>query len=136
MKLKKQVCYLILFTVSVLLLYQPILFATDNSPDNKKGNTASTSKRPIPEFDHELHKDTLDEPECFVCHHAMDDASGKLIYSEDEEGDCSACHAETADDDVLALREANHASCTACHRKFIKQKKSAGPTTCGECHKK
>ncbi len=136
MKLKKQICVLILFTVSMLFLYQSPLFATGNSTDNKTSNAAPTKKRPTPAFDHTLHEDALEEPGCGACHHILDETTNKLIYSEGDESNCSECHEQTAMDDTLALREANHASCTACHRDLKKSKKPAGPTTCGECHKK
>ncbi|MCF6248259.1 MAG: cytochrome c family protein [Desulfobacula sp.] len=130
MKLKKQICVLILFTLSVLFLYQPLLFATDDS------TIAVSKKRPMPEFDHTLHEDALEEPGCGACHHILDETSNKLIYSQGDESNCSECHAQTAVDDIPGLREANHASCTACHRDLKKVKEPAGPTTCGECHKK
>jgi hypothetical protein len=43
---------------------------------------------------------------------------------------------EKPDKNTLSLRDASHASCTKCHRALKKQDKKAGPTTCGECHKK
>ena len=72
------------------------------------------------------------------CHHVLDTEQNKLVYSEGEETACYECHSleQSESDDLLPIREANHASCTVCHREMKKEKKIAGPTTCGECHKK
>ena len=44
-------------------------------------------------------------------------------------------HVAKEQEDVPALREAFHGSCTGCHRKMGKAEGMfKGPTTCGECH--
>jgi hypothetical protein len=41
-----------------------------------------------------------------------------------------------AEDNIPALREAFHGSCTNCHRNQIKNDHpKSGPTTCGGCHR-
>ena len=120
---------LILVSLAMLMLFQLSATAQDNA-------SGPAESRPAPQFDHDLHQEALEEPGCGACHHIFDDEKGELVYSEDEESYCSDCHLENAQDDIPALREANHASCTACHRNLKKLKKKAGPTTCGECHKK
>ncbi len=127
---------IILFVFAAILIGQTSLLAQED--DTKASTLAifSNEKRPAPEFDHELHEDSLGETNCAKCHHVLDEDSKKLIYSEGEEAACAECHTNTSSDDTTALREANHASCTNCHRVMKKQKKTAGPITCGECHKK
>ena len=120
---------ILISAVMVLLLIDLSAVAQDQAVD-------STRRRPIPEFDHTLHEEAYEETGCGVCHHVFDEDKNVLVYSEGEESYCSDCHMEKAQGNILALREANHASCTVCHRKLKKTKKPAGPTTCGECHKK
>jgi hypothetical protein len=92
-------------------------------------------RRPAVAFNHEAHANALEDQGCGACHHAPDPKTGKLVYVEDEEAACSECHGRKKDESIPALREAFHGSCTACHRKMIKEKKNfKGPTTCGECH--
>lgn len=45
--------------------------------------------------------------------------------------DCKGCHGEGKPGKVDVDKDAAHAMCKDCH-----VKKSAGPTKCGECHKK
>ncbi|MBU1698380.1 MAG: cytochrome c family protein [Proteobacteria bacterium] len=96
----------------------------------------SNQERPAPAFDHTLHEDSLGDTGCAKCHHVLDIEQNKLIYAEGEEAACSECHTSEQSDNILAMREASHASCTGCHREMKKGKKTAGPTTCGECHRK
>ena len=94
-------------------------------------------RRPQVSFSHEIHSDTLEDEGCGICHHAQDEQSGKLVYVEGEELTCKECHVRQQDNQIIALREAYHGSCTACHRRFIKDSKpKSGPTTCGGCHTK
>jgi predicted CXXCH cytochrome family protein len=129
---------LLLFT---LFFWLPNTFAEDNN-DVKPGSCVfclplfETPERPVPSFDHTLHEDTIGEESCAKCHHVFDTKEDKLIYSEGDEAVCSECHTEKEQDNTIALREASHKSCTGCHRAMKKDKKTAGPTTCGECHKK
>ncbi|MCP3875568.1 MAG: cytochrome c3 family protein [Desulfobacteraceae bacterium] len=116
------------------------LFAQNDKSDNKTQDPMlaifSNQKRPAADFDHSLHEDSLGETGCAKCHHILDADKNTLVYSEGEEAACYDCHSSKPDGNVLALREANHASCTQCHRTLKKERKPAGPTTCGECHKK
>ena len=119
--------------LTAMLLFQSLVLAQDDTPTPAPDQI---TRRPAPEFDHKLHEDALKDPGCGVCHHVFDDETEQLVYSEDEEGPCIDCHMEEKEDGIPAIREANHGSCNACHRDLKKLKKPAGPTTCGECHKK
>ena len=46
-------------------------------------------------------------------------------------GDCKACHGEGTPAKLTLDKEAAHKLCIDCHKA-----KTAGPTKCGECHKK
>jgi predicted CXXCH cytochrome family protein len=46
-------------------------------------------------------------------------------------GDCKACHGEGAPAKLTLGKDAAHKLCKDCH-----STKKAGPTKCGECHKK
>jgi hypothetical protein len=120
---------LLLCCAALLPAFQPSVLAQDR----RSGPAAA---RPLPEFDHSLHEDALADDGCGVCHHVLDEQTKQLIYSEGEGGPCTECHLESEQADIPAIREANHGSCNACHRQLKKIKKPAGPTTCGECHKK
>lgn len=122
-----------LLTLLIILSLLPNIFAQDNNevkPDSTLfySSILETPKRAVPAFDHTLHEDSLGENSCAKCHHVLDTKENKLIYSEGEEAACAECH--------TALKEASHETCTGCHRRMKKDKKIAGPTTCGECHKK
>ena len=45
--------------------------------------------------------------------------------------DCKVCHGDAKPGKVELDKDAAHALCKDCHTK-----KAAGPTKCGECHKK
>jgi len=45
--------------------------------------------------------------------------------------DCKICHGDAKPGKVELDKDAAHALCKDCH-----SKKGAGPTKCGECHKK
>ncbi len=140
MKIIKLILPVILIAFSVLILFSPGLFAGNGEKSSNSLSIFSNTNRPLPEFDHTLHEDAFDDGGCAKCHHVAsedsDNGSDDLVYSEGEEAACIECHLEKADDDLLAIREASHASCTGCHRDLKKEKKKAGPTSCGECHKK
>ena len=112
------------------------LLATQEKPETSTLAVFSNQKRPAARFDHTRHEDALGETGCAQCHHVLDKIQNKLVYSEGEEMACFECHSEKKDKGRLSFRDANHASCTICHRTLKKAKKTAGPTTCGECHKK
>ena len=46
-------------------------------------------------------------------------------------GDCKSCHGEGTPAKLTLGKDAAHKLCKECH-----QAKGAGPTKCGECHKK
>ncbi len=46
-------------------------------------------------------------------------------------GDCKVCHGEGTPAKLTLDKAAAHKLCIECHKA-----KSAGPTKCGECHKK
>ena len=46
-------------------------------------------------------------------------------------GDCKACHGEAKPGKLTLGKDAAHKLCKGCH-----ETKKAGPTKCGECHKK
>lgn len=46
-------------------------------------------------------------------------------------GDCKACHGEGTPAKLTLGKDAAHKLCKGCH-----ETKKAGPTKCGECHKK
>ena len=92
-------------------------------------------RRPLVRFSHEIHSDNLADDGCGVCHHNPDSNTGNLVYIDGEELSCSECHEAQKEDDIPALREAFHDSCTGCHRDMIKtNNRTTGPTTCGGCH--
>lgn len=92
-------------------------------------------RRPPVNFSHENHVEILDSEGCGICHHVLDEQSGRLIYEEGEEASCKECHIDQKEDRKPALREAFHGSCTVCHRTLIKESNlKSGPTTCGGCH--
>ena len=93
-------------------------------------------RRPQVSFSHVIHAENLDEDGCGVCHHVLDNETGKLVYIEGEELLCKECHDVRKENKTIALREAFHGNCTACHRSMIKTSVKTGPTTCGGCHKK
>ena len=94
-------------------------------------------RRPEVSFSHEIHAESLENDGCGVCHHAPDDQTGKLVYSEGEETTCKECHDLQKESGIPALREAFHGNCTDCHRNQIKSGAlKSGPTTCGGCHKR
>ena len=45
--------------------------------------------------------------------------------------DCKLCHGAAAPAKIVIDKDKAHALCKACHAE-----KGAGPTKCGECHKK
>ncbi|ABQ28267.1 cytochrome c3 family protein [Geotalea uraniireducens] len=46
-------------------------------------------------------------------------------------GDCKSCHGEGTPAKLTLGKDAAHKLCKGCH-----ETKKAGPTKCGECHKK
>ena len=95
-----------------------------------------TLRRPQVAFSHNNHSENLEDKGCGICHHALDNKTGKLVYVEGEELSCNECHGIKKENNIVALREAFHGNCTVCHRNMIKTNVKTGPTTCGGCHKK
>ena len=94
-------------------------------------------RRPEVSFSHEIHTESLENGGCGVCHHSPDDETGQLVYRDGDERSCKECHDLHTEDNIPALREAFHGSCTNCHRNQIKNDHlRSGPTTCGGCHRK
>ncbi len=127
-----------------LLIIGPVLWSliiwTDSIAQEAEYNLAHMDifgklRRPQVSFSHEIHSETLEEEGCEICHHVADDQTGKLVYVEGEELSCKECHGRQKENNQSALREAFHGSCTACHRRLIKNSNpKSGPTTCGACH--
>jgi len=94
-------------------------------------------RRPLVRFSHAVHSNSLADGGCGICHHNPDDKTGQLVYIEGEELSCRECHDAQKKNQIPALREAFHGSCTLCHRDMIKSDtRKIGPTTCGGCHVK
>ena len=92
-------------------------------------------RRPQVRFSHAIHSDKLADAGCGVCHHSPDENADKLVYIAGEELNCSECHGDQKENQIPALREAFHGSCTGCHRKMVRiDNRTVGPTTCGGCH--
>ncbi len=136
LKIIKLYLPILLITFGALILFSPGLFAEVKEKAASSLSIFSNANRPLPEFDHDLHKDSLGEEGCAKCHHVLDEESDELVYSEGEETPCYDCHMEKEDDDIPAMREASHDNCTKCHRELKKERIDTGPTSCGECHKK
>ncbi len=144
MKRKISRAIIIIFSFSIVFIGLSNTFGEEDKVSNSDLNKSESSsfsifetpKRVVPDFDHELHKESLGKDSCATCHHVFDTEENKLIYSEDEEAACAECHFEKKQDNTMALKQASHESCTVCHRQMKKVKKTTGPTTCGECHKK
>ncbi len=136
MKQKLLLPALLIIFLGILFIFQPCLFARENKTGPEKTPFFSDLKRPAPAFDHPRHETGLSDKGCGICHHVLDKTLNKLVYAEGEEAACHQCHLKESSNTVPALREAGHEMCTGCHRNLIKEKKPAGPTTCGECHRK
>ncbi len=121
---------------ALMLIWLPAVGAAQETQESAALTVFSNEKRPEAGFDHTLHEDALGESGCALCHHVFDAEQNKLVYAEGEESACYECHTDKPDKNTPSIRDASHASCTGCHRTLKKQDKKAGPTTCGECHKK
>jgi len=81
-------------------------------------------ERPPVNFNHARHTTTLGVDHCQDCH---------LV----EEGVLTPSFAAAAGDlGPEALMDAYHDGCRACHQERAEQGLSAGPLTCGECHRR
>jgi len=80
-------------------------------------------ERPPVDFDHARHTTALGADQCSKCH---------LV----EEGVLTPSFAAAAGDlDPDARMDAYHDGCQGCHQERAEQGLSAGPLTCGECHR-
>lgn len=70
-------------------------------------------------FTHYIHTGDYTE-DCLDCHH-------NLEY--DESYNCSECHEETGDEDMLSRADSMHQTCMGCHEDI-----GAGPVECNSCH--
>ncbi len=120
----------------IICIWHPSIWAQEEEHTVPQLKLFSNQARPAAEFDHSLHEDTLGDTGCSRYHHVMDTKTNQLIWEEGEETACTECHISKPDKGLTPLMEASHASCTGCHRTLKKAKKTAGPTTCGECHQK
>ena len=127
---------IILFCLFLVVAWQSVSFAKNDETEKKSLYIFTNKQRPTPSFDHTLHEEYFDDGGCAECHHVLDTKKGKLVYAEGEEAACIECHTAKKEKGSPGIREAYHESCTGCHRKAIKNKKKAGPTTCGQCHSK
>ncbi len=83
-------------------------------------------ERPPVRFDHDRHTAELGAEDCGLCH--REDGKNPAI-------DFEFTFPKNADQtDRGALTDAFHDACIGCHKQRIKERKDAGPVTCGECH--
>ncbi|MEW6674962.1 MAG: sulfate respiration complex hexadecaheme cytochrome HmcA [Nitrospirota bacterium] len=82
-------------------------------------------ERPQVVFDHGKHSDALKKEGCETCHPANK-----------EEGLIFEYPFKQVMKDKESMMNLYHEKCIDCHKKRIKEKKKAGPLTCGECHRK
>jgi hypothetical protein len=94
------------------------------------------SLRVDPVFDLSLHARHAQAypDDCGRCHHVLDETSEKLVYRENTEEACRACHGEVAVDGSPALGEAVHRECVGCHLERAERAEDTGPTRCVGCH--
>ena len=137
-KMKSKPIALLSATALLLLvaaLCTPVSAQEDTYLFEYKDVFGKLTRAPVP-FDHETHADALEEEGCGACHHVYNEDTGTLEYEEGEETTCTDCHGAKKEGSTPGLRQAFHGSCTGCHRALLKEHKSTGPVTCGECHKK
>ena len=127
----------IVFVLSVVALVLIAGVAEVVAKDAPKGPQAVTNygDKPVATFNHDTHTDIG----CAKCHHNEGDGKYK----------CGDCHKEfgklakadkkmkKADKIKKYHKEALHANCKGCHKKFNKKyKPKKAPTTCTKCHPK
>ncbi len=116
-----------LLIILVAAAFVPLAFSQE-SVIALKHEELGIHERPIVEFNHEIHTAKID---CLQCHHDYD------AYYNNRGGEgqaCGNCHGGEGSIAPLALKEAFHAQCKACHNFMSSQGKTAGPITCGGCH--
>ncbi len=114
-----------LLILPVLLIAQVEVLIIDN-PLFK-----SRSRSPV-KFNHFRHM-SIDGAACTDCHHRYEKGRNILdiaeLTNENRSVYCSSCHSKASD-----LEKAYHRLCIKCHESAVKNKKTAGPRLCGECH--
>ncbi|MCG8687231.1 MAG: cytochrome c family protein [Desulfobacterales bacterium] len=119
------------FILSVLGAWTAISSQDSGSEELIRMDTSAfdTLRRPAAVFDHDTHNETAELEDCAICHHVWED--GKLIEDESsEDSPCSECHGlKSSPENSMALANAFHTQCRACHID-----KGKGPLLCGECH--
>ncbi|MGD8439425.1 MAG: cytochrome c3 family protein, partial [Holophagae bacterium] len=85
---------------------------------------AGARQRPVVEFNHGLHAETLKDDGCVTCHQIEDD------------GFLPSFKAAADIDRREPLMDAYHDGCTGCHVRRSGEGLKSGPVTCGECHVK
>ena len=85
---------------------------------------AGEPQRPVVEFNHGLHAETLKNDGCATCHRIDDD------------GFHPSFKAAADIDRREPLMDAYHDGCTSCHLRRAGEGLKSGPVTCGECHVK
>ena len=97
------------------------------------------------EFTHKKHAEEY-KISCGDCHHDKDNKPLDLKYGDDVQ-QCAECHnlmAKPKKDkkDIMALENAMHGNCIACHKDVNKKagdpkgKKGPAPVSCNKCHLK
>jgi predicted CXXCH cytochrome family protein len=127
----------VLFTLFTVMMWMGSVTAQDEVIVIEHKDVFKEMRRPSVSFPHARHEEALGEKGCGACHHVPDKQTGKLVYEEGSEAECSSCHTAEKQNRVPGLKDAFHQSCTGCHRQMKKADPAKkGPTTCGECHSK
>ncbi|MEW6111255.1 MAG: cytochrome c3 family protein, partial [Thermodesulfobacteriota bacterium] len=88
---------------------------------------------------------------CLVCHHIYDEGLKKLVYKNDTENSCRACHKAEDIQNARSMKKVAHAACVGCHMKLAErakqealrqgraelteqERKRFGPFVCKGCH--
>lgn len=100
-----------------------------------RGSEVVSDRTPMG-FDLSLHyrHAKAQENKCEACHHAYNPQTKKLFYDKGKEGTCRYCHKETTEENRIAMPQAAHLACIACHQKTLAMKKDSGPLECSGCH--
>ena len=116
--------FAMLIAVVMVAVFSASVIVAANAPDKATISEVQKSK-PAVAFPHKAHADRIKN--CAECHHK--DAAGK-------EQKCFNCHKAEKKGEAVAMKEAMHNKCRACHQKLKEEKKPGGPTNCDGCHKK
>ncbi|MEE4354741.1 MAG: cytochrome c3 family protein [Desulfatiglans sp.] len=102
----------------VVFLLSTVLFAADQERGSANiilygGNWGEVS------FPHHIHQEALND--CTICHALFPQSAGSVQDFVTQE---------------RLKKKQVMGQCVACHRKLVKEGKTAGPTKCRECHSK